>query len=100
MREAGGGGRIVYGARNVRKITITQKKPISLGRHDCRHGRPGGLRHRGTILRRGMCMALFRGMPVWVILPLCSVAWAQNTPVISLVANAGGENSVIAPNIP
>ena len=27
-----------------------------------------------------------------------SVAWAQNSPVISLVANAAGENPVIAPN--
>jgi uncharacterized protein (TIGR03437 family) len=32
------------------------------------------------------------------ILPLVSVAWSQNAPVISLVANAEGENPVIAPN--
>lgn len=43
-------------------------------------------------------MALFRRMPVWAILPLFSAAWAQNSPVISLVANAEGENPVIAPN--
>src|SRR5579872_3468024 len=31
-------------------------------------------------------------------LPLFSVAWAQNSPVISLVANAEGEKPLIAPN--
>ena len=43
-------------------------------------------------------MALFRRVPVWAILPFFSAAWAQNSPVISLVANAEGENPVIAPN--
>ena len=44
-------------------------------------------------------MAQFRRMPVWaMILPFFSAAWAQNSPVISLVANAEGENAVIAPN--
>ena len=43
-------------------------------------------------------MALFRRMPLWAILPFFSVAWAQNSPVILLVANAEGENPVIAPN--
>ncbi len=43
-------------------------------------------------------MALLRKMPVWAILPFFSTAWAQNSPVISLVANAAGENPVIAPN--
>jgi uncharacterized protein (TIGR03437 family) len=43
-------------------------------------------------------MALFRRMPVWAILPFFSAAWAQDSPVIALVANAAGENPVIAPN--
>jgi hypothetical protein len=38
-------------------------------------------------------MGLFRRMPVWAIVPLCSAAWAQNSPVISLVANAVGRES-------
>ncbi len=37
-------------------------------------------------------------MRVWAILLFVSAVWAQNTPVISLVANAEGENPVIAPN--
>jgi uncharacterized protein (TIGR03437 family) len=32
------------------------------------------------------------------VLPLISVTWAQNSPAISLVANAEGENATIAPN--
>jgi hypothetical protein len=43
-------------------------------------------------------MALFLRMPVWAILPFFPAAWAQNSPVISLVANAEGEDPVIAPN--
>jgi len=31
-------------------------------------------------------------------LPILPVTWAQNSPVITLVANAEGENAVIAPN--
>jgi len=36
-------------------------------------------------------MDLFRRIPVWAILPFLSAAWAQNAPVISLIANAEGE---------
>uniref|UniRef100_Q01N79 IPT/TIG domain-containing protein n=1 Tax=Solibacter usitatus (strain Ellin6076) TaxID=234267 RepID=Q01N79_SOLUE len=43
-------------------------------------------------------MPLFLKVSSWAILPLLSAAWAQNSPVISLVANAEGENAVIAPN--
>src|SRR5690348_1404202 len=43
-------------------------------------------------------MGLLRWMPVWAILPVFSAAWAQNGPVISLVANAEGESPTIAPN--
>ena len=35
---------------------------------------------------------------VLAILPIAPVAWAQNSPVISLVANAEGGSPVIAPN--
>ncbi len=43
-------------------------------------------------------MRLFRGMALLAILPLYPTVWAQSAPVISLVANAEGENPVIAPN--
>lgn len=43
-------------------------------------------------------MCLLRWVSVCVILPLVSAASAQNSPVISLVANAEGESPVIAPN--
>ena len=43
-------------------------------------------------------MNLFRWLPVCAILPFLSIARAQNSPVISLVANAEGENPAIAPN--
>lgn len=43
-------------------------------------------------------MTLQWKMLVLAIVPLVSVARAQNAPVISLVANAEGENPVIAPN--
>ena len=43
-------------------------------------------------------MDLFPRMAVWAMLLFVSAAWAQNVPVISLVANAAGENPVIAPN--
>ena len=43
-------------------------------------------------------MSRFRRTSLWAILSLCPAAWAQNSPVISLVANAEGETPVIAPN--
>ncbi len=43
-------------------------------------------------------MTLHWRIVVLAALPVLSVAWAQNLPVISLVANAEGENPVIAPN--
>jgi uncharacterized protein (TIGR03437 family) len=42
-----------------------------------------------NFLRKGLALA---------ILPICPVIWAQSSPVIALVANAAGENPVIAPN--
>lgn len=43
-------------------------------------------------------MKRFRSMLVLAILPVSPLAWAQNSPTITLVANAEGENPVIAPN--
>ena len=43
-------------------------------------------------------MKIVARIALLVCLPLFSVAWAQNSPVISLVANAEGEKPLISPN--
>jgi len=43
-------------------------------------------------------MTVFRRVPVFAYLFFCAVASAENSPTITLVANAEGENPVIAPN--
>jgi hypothetical protein len=43
-------------------------------------------------------MTVFRRVPVFASLFFCAVASAENSPTITLVANAEGENPVIAPN--
>src|SRR5579872_4334071 len=43
-------------------------------------------------------MRHFRSMLFLAVLSSSAAVWAQNTPVITLVANAEGENPVIAPN--
>jgi len=43
-------------------------------------------------------MKIVARIALLVCLPLFSLAWAQNSPVISLVANAEGERPLIAPN--
>jgi len=43
-------------------------------------------------------MKLFRSAAVLALLPVSAGLWAQNSPTITLVANAEGENPIIAPN--
>jgi uncharacterized protein (TIGR03437 family) len=43
-------------------------------------------------------MKIVASIAFLICLPLFSVAWAQNSPVISLVANAEGEKPLISPN--